>query len=99
MDEATEYLRDAVRVAVAHLRMVGAPDPDAFIVALSLWQGDPPETASAQDQRRFANVYFSVCSVLEIPEHEPDLRPWAERNEDELSSLQLAYELAGKAQL
>jgi hypothetical protein len=64
---------------------------DPFILAACVWEGDPPETASPTEKRRFQALYEIACAVLDVPVHAADLRPAHKRSAEEIDDLAGAY--------
>jgi hypothetical protein len=104
-----EHLQKTVRIVLRRLReerrRVQSRDReyyfriDPFILAASVWEGEPPETASAAEKLRFQALYEIACKALGVPVHAPDLRPHRERCAEELDNLAEAYSWIGCAAL
>jgi hypothetical protein len=104
-----EHLQKAVRIVLRRLReerrRVQSRDRedyfriDPFILAASVWEGEPPETAAPAEKLRFQALYEIACNALGVPMHAADLRPHRERCAEELDNLAEAYSWIGCAAL
>jgi hypothetical protein len=96
-----EHLQKAVRIVLRRLRekhrSLQSSNPedyfriDPFILAATVWEGDPPETASPAEKRRFQALYEIACAALGVPVHAADLRPAHKRSAEEIDDLAGAY--------
>jgi len=104
-----EHLQKAVRIVLRRLReerrRVHSRDAeeyfriDPFILATSVWEGEPPETAAPAEKLRFQTLYEIACRALCVPVHAADLRSPRERTAEELDDLAEAYSWIGCAML
>jgi hypothetical protein len=96
-----EYLQKTVCIVLRRMReehrKVHSGDPesyfpiDPFILAASVWEGEPPETAAPAEKLRFQALYEIACKAIGVPVHAADLRPHCERSAEELHNLAQAY--------